>query len=196
MANNRPLFITDFSSLDFDCSTGKMRIEFPSDTLVDNLNGTYTHTAVDGTIQVIDTNQTVAILDNTDGTYTITDDAGNVVVIDTNSIASLVTQTVTTGNEIATHSIDGGTTSTPILETITTLVDSGNGVITYTGEDGIAVPLNICTIIESCPVSALSNVATTTDSPVDCALMVWDAATSMWTVTDPTQPLDCALLVA
>lgn len=81
MANNRPLHITDFSSVDFDCSSGKMRIQFPSDSLVDNGDGTYTHTSVDGSVQVIDTNQTVSVANNGDGTYDITDDSGNVTTI-------------------------------------------------------------------------------------------------------------------
>src|SRR3546814_14037099 len=46
-----------------------------SDALVDNGDGTFTHTAGDGTVVTFDAN-TSAVTDNGDGTYTITNDDG------------------------------------------------------------------------------------------------------------------------
>lgn len=194
MAGNRPLHITDFSSLDFDCSSGKLRIIFPTDSLVDNGDGTYTHTSVDGTIQLIDTNQTVTVSDNGDGTFTIADDNGDTITIDPNT--SSVTQTVTAGNEIAVHT-DGAGAPTPILETITTIVgDNTAGTITYTAEGGQETVLNICDLIQSCNISALANVASNTDAPADCSTLLFNSTSGEWEAVDPTSALDCTLLTA
>ncbi|RAV29961.1 hypothetical protein DN748_03910, partial [Sinomicrobium soli] len=58
-----------------------------SDILVDNGNGTYTHTSVDGTVITIDANTTSVT--EIDGVYTFTDAAGNTITtIDTNAGAS------------------------------------------------------------------------------------------------------------
>src|SRR5690606_23668461 len=49
-----------------------------SDALVDNGDGTFTHTAEDGTVVTFDAN-TSTVTDNVDGTYTITNAAGTTV---------------------------------------------------------------------------------------------------------------------
>ena len=48
----------------------------PTDILVNNNNGTWTHTSVDGTVEIINTTQ---VVDNGDGTGTITDSTGDVI---------------------------------------------------------------------------------------------------------------------
>src|SRR3546814_15320716 len=46
-----------------------------SDALLDNGDGTFTHTAADGTVVIFDAN-TSTVTDNGDGTYTITNELG------------------------------------------------------------------------------------------------------------------------
>jgi len=60
---------------------------------------------------------------------------------------SVLTQTLTVGNQIATHSPDGTTAATPILESVTTLTDAaataiGGNTINFTNEAGAIV--NFC----------------------------------------------------
>src|SRR5690606_16393801 len=62
-------------------------IDSNSDVLVDNGNGTFTHTAADGTEVTFDAN-TTALVDNGDGTYTLTNADGTTLTINTNAIAS------------------------------------------------------------------------------------------------------------
>src|SRR5690606_4391263 len=52
-----------------------------SDALVDNGDGTFTHTAADGTVVTFDAN-TTAMVDNGDGTYTFTNANGDTITID------------------------------------------------------------------------------------------------------------------
>src|SRR5690606_1056065 len=52
-----------------------------SDALVDNGDGTFTHTAADGTPVTFDATRS-EITDNGDGTYTVIDQDGNTVTID------------------------------------------------------------------------------------------------------------------
>ncbi|MFD2037536.1 hypothetical protein ACFSKL_22270 [Belliella marina] len=80
--------------------------------MVDNGNGTFTHTAADGTVVTFDAN------------------------------TSTVTQVATSGNVIATHN-DGTGNEVQILETLTTIVDNGNGTFTYTDENGDTVIINM-----------------------------------------------------
>src|SRR5690606_21539516 len=52
-----------------------------SDVLRDNGDGTFTHTAADGTVVTFDAN-TTAMVDNGDGTYTFTNANGDTITID------------------------------------------------------------------------------------------------------------------
>src|SRR5690606_19291071 len=64
----------------------KTQLDGTTDALVDNLDGTYTHTAVDGTSVTIDANTTSVTV--TDGVYTFTDAGGNTITsIDTKANA-------------------------------------------------------------------------------------------------------------
>lgn len=79
------------------------------------------------------------ITDNGDGTFTHDDGAGGTTTIDMNSaeIYSTVTQTVTSGNEIAVHDDNNGTT-TSILETITSIAFNNTTFnLEYTDESGV-----------------------------------------------------------
>ncbi|MBE7641811.1 hypothetical protein GUB10_15890, partial [Salegentibacter sp. BLCTC] len=108
-----------------------------TDVLVDNGNGTYTHTAVDGTEVIIDANTTSVSV--TDGVYTFTNGNGDVITtIDTNASASGYDNT------------NSGLTSTNVQDaldeiqsnldnTTDVLVDNGNGTYTHTAVDGTAV---------------------------------------------------------
>ncbi len=73
MAVSTPwLGVHNFSSLDFQCVGNKLRIIFPSDSLVDNGDGTYTHTDVDGNVQVINTVTPIVVNDSGSIDFTLT----------------------------------------------------------------------------------------------------------------------------
>src|SRR5690606_3268906 len=62
----------------------KAQLDQTSDVVIDNQDGTYTHTAVDGTAIIIDANTTHVSV--TDGVYTFSDGAGNTLAtIDSNA---------------------------------------------------------------------------------------------------------------
>src|SRR5690606_7420144 len=100
-----------------------------SDVLVDNGDGTFTHTAADGTVVTFDAN-TTAMVDNGDGTYTFTNANGDTITVDV--VGDVVTNIQNEGaiyNEIIN-----------ILEQETdTFVDNGDGTFTHTSVDGTAV---------------------------------------------------------
>src|SRR5690606_21739797 len=89
-----------------------------SDTLVDNGDGTYTHTTVAGDTITIDVN-TLNITETAPGVYTFTDVNGSV---------------------ITTINIP---TSVQLYETLTTLVNNGDGTVTYTNEIGDTEIINL-----------------------------------------------------
>src|SRR5690606_19287116 len=60
----------------------QQNLDNTTDVLVDNGDGTFTHTAVDGTVVTFDAN-TTTIIDNEDGSYTITNADGTTSTIDT-----------------------------------------------------------------------------------------------------------------
>ena len=103
-------------------------------TLVDNGDGTYTYTSEDNTVTTIDAaNVITTLVDNGDGTITYTDENGDTFVINTggnNTDDQAISFDCNT--EILTLE-DGGTADLSCLaiETITTIVDNGDGTITY-----------------------------------------------------------------
>src|SRR5690606_21858575 len=113
-----------------------------SDALVDTGDGTFTHTAADGTVVTFDAN-TTAMVDNGDGTYTFTNANGDTITID--SVGDIINNF----EEISEESpvTDDGTTYTSVeeyFETIVTsnsdaLVDNGDGTFTHTAADGTVV---------------------------------------------------------
>jgi len=108
-------------------------LENNSDTFVDNGDGTFTHTAVDGTAVTFDAN-TTSIIDNGDGTYTVTNDNGDTVTVDV--VGDVVENIVNQGavyNEIIN-----------VLENNSdTLIDNADGTFTHTAVDGTAVTVNM-----------------------------------------------------
>src|SRR5690606_6866560 len=97
--NGTPVTIdTNADALAFDNSTNgftstnvqdaleeiQQNLDNTTDILVDNGDGTFTHTAVDGTVVTFDAN-TTTVADNGDGTYTITRSDGTSATIDTNA---------------------------------------------------------------------------------------------------------------
>src|SRR5690554_3484663 len=99
-----------------------------SDELVDNGDGTFTHTAVDGTVLVFDAN-TTCYANNGDGTYTFTNANGDSMTIDI--IADVVTNIQNQGDIY-----DEIVNLVDLHETLTVLTDNGDGTFTYTDENG------------------------------------------------------------
>src|SRR5690554_3462002 len=97
-----------------------------SDELVDNGDGTFTHTAVDGTVLVFDAN-TTTFVNNGDGTYTFTNDNGESMLVDV--IGDVVNNIQNEGDIY--QEIVG-----IILENSDELVDNGDGTFTHTAVDG------------------------------------------------------------
>ena len=101
-----------------------------SDALVDNGDGTFTHTAADGTVVSFDAN-TTTVMDNGDGTYTVTGADGTTVVIDTPG--DVLTDLQDNTSDIYTE-IQNIVTAN---ETLTALVNNTDGTYTYYNEAGI-----------------------------------------------------------
>ena len=114
------------------------------DALVDNGDGTFTHTAVDGTVTTM--NVADALVDNGDGTYTFTNSfGGGVTSIDTrassNAYVHAGTGTVTAADttvEAALRNLDAAITAFGS----DSLVDNGNGTLTHTSVTGVATTFN------------------------------------------------------
>ncbi|MBI6118377.1 hypothetical protein I6U49_16820, partial [Salegentibacter sp. F63223] len=110
-----------------------------SDILVDNNNGTYTHTAVDGTEVIIDANTTSVSV--TDGVYTFTNGNGDVITtIDTNASASGYDNTnsglTSTNVQDALDEIQQNLEDTNADLGNIDLTDNGDGTFTYTDAEG------------------------------------------------------------
>src|SRR5690606_21378875 len=112
------------------------------DVLVDNGDGTFTHTAADGTVVTFDAN-TTAMVDNGDGTYTFTNANGDTITIDSvgdiiNNFEEFVTNSTVTVPTRRYSDLE------EYFETIVTgnsdvLVDNGDGTFTHTAADGTVV---------------------------------------------------------
>src|SRR5690606_22675175 len=109
-----------------------------SDALVDNGDGTFTHTAADGTVVTLD-GDTTAMVDNGDGTYTFTNANGDTITIDSvGDIINNFEEFVTNSPVTVARSLHA---ALPIyFETIVTsnsdaLVDNGDGTFTHTAAD-------------------------------------------------------------
>src|SRR5690554_4740573 len=99
-----------------------------TDELVDNGDGTFTHTAVDGTVLVFDAN-TTSYVNNGDGSYAFTNANGDSMTIDI--IADVVTNIQNQGDIY-----DEIVNLVDLHETLTVLTDNGDGTFTYTDENG------------------------------------------------------------
>src|SRR5690606_3834846 len=103
--NNFEEFVTN-SAVTVDGATDRGTEEYfetivtgNSDVLVDNGDGTFTHTAADGTVVTFDAN-TTAMVDNGDGTYTFTNANGDTITID--SVGDIINnfEDFVTNNEV------------------------------------------------------------------------------------------------
>ncbi|MGV3763427.1 hypothetical protein, partial [Parapedobacter sp.] len=105
-----------------------------SDALVENGDGTFTHTAADGTVVTFDAN-TSTVTDNGDGTYTITNADGTTVTIDVagDVLTELQDNTSAIYTEIQ-NIITAGSDA---------LVDNGDGTFTHTAADGTATTFDV-----------------------------------------------------
>ena len=83
------------------------------------------------------------LVDNGDGTFTFTSEDGTVVTMDTADIETLtsVSNILAAGNRIATYT-DENNVPIDVFESVTTLVDNGDGTFTFTSEDGTVVTMD------------------------------------------------------
>ncbi|MFY0714327.1 hypothetical protein J1D01_11655 [Seonamhaeicola sp. NFXS20] len=164
-----------------------------TDALVDNGNGTFTHTTVDGTVVTFDAN-TTSMVDNNDGTYTLTNANGVSIVVDTNA------------NTSAYDNSNSGLTSTNVQDaldeiqsnldaTTDALVDNGDGTFTHTAVDGTAVTFdaNTTSVVANADGSytftdGAGNVITTVETAA--STNVYDNSTSGLTSTTVQDALD------
>jgi len=110
-----------------------------TDELVDNGNGTYTHTTVNGTEVIIDANTTSVFLEN--GVYTFTDANGDVIAsVDTNAYALAFDNTengfTATNVQEALEEVQSNLDDTDTDLDNIDLTDNGDGTFTYTDPEG------------------------------------------------------------
>ena len=135
-----------------------------TDTLVNNGDGTFTHTSVDGVITVIDICTLIGdggcadtLVNNGDGTFTHTAIDGIVTVVD---ICTLIGDggcfdtLVNNGDGTFTHTaVDGTVTVIDVCTLIgdggctDTLVNNGDGTFTHTAIGGTVTVIDICTLL-------------------------------------------------
>src|SRR5690606_39203040 len=104
---------------------------------------------------VIDNFETVTtIIDNGDGSFTHTDEDGNTTTIDVSDLETLTILALNPdGKTLEYTDEDGVVTSIDLetvidnFETVTTMVDNGDGTFTYTDEDGNTTSVDILTLL-------------------------------------------------
>ncbi len=133
-----------------------------SDVFVDNGDGTFTHTAADGDVQIFDAN-TTTMVNNGDGTYTFTNANGDTITVDV--IGDVVTNIQnqgdiydeiinifnnTAGSDIFVDNNDGTFTHTTVSGDIvifdantTTIVNNGDGTYTFTNANGDTITVDV-----------------------------------------------------
>src|SRR5690554_2847655 len=131
-----------------------------SDIFVDNGDGTFTHTTVDGTVLTFDAN-TTTLVDNGDGTYVFTNANGDTITVDVigdvvtniqnqgdiyNEIMNLIGSNsdifVDNGDGTFTHTTVDGQTLIFDANT-TTLVDNGDGTYVFTNANGDTITVDV-----------------------------------------------------
>ena len=116
-------------------------------SLIDNNDGTISYTSEDGsTTTIIKSN----LIDNNDGTYTFNNGNGAPVTIDIPSLETLTSITLNPNNTTIDYIDEAGTLTqlnlsniVSNLETATTLVDNGDGTVTYTNENNVTTTVGI-----------------------------------------------------
>src|SRR5690554_4916679 len=131
-------------------------LEAESDIFVDNGDGTFTHTTVDGDVQTFDAN-TTTMVNNGDGTYTFTNANGDTITVDVigdvvtniqnqgdiyDEIISILNDEsdlfVDNGDGTFTHTTVDGDVVTFDANT-TTMVDNGDGTYDFTNANGNSI---------------------------------------------------------
>ena len=147
--------------------------------------GTYTNE--DGV--VMDFNESITTLtDNGDGTFTFTHEGGGTSTLDAASLETLTTLTnfLTSGNQIGTYTNEDGVI-VDFNESITSLVDNGDGTLTFTQEGGGTQTIDIGANIANLEtLTAITNtiagnrIATYTDEDGN----TWDINETITTIVD------------
>src|SRR5690554_6418048 len=109
-------------------------LEQESDTFVDNQDGTFTHTTVDGEVITFDAN-TLSFEQNTDGSYTFTNANGETITIDV--VGDVVTN-ITNNGAIYTEIINIIDKKSDVL-----VGNEDDGSFTHTSVDGEVVTIDI-----------------------------------------------------
>ncbi|MCO6175397.1 hypothetical protein NHF50_10110 [Flavobacterium sp. NRK F10] len=100
--------------------------------------GAFIDAAAVATIETLTT-----LVDNTDGTYTYTSENATATTIDVPG--SVINNASTIFGD--TNVLNEISTAVATAETLTSLVDNGNGTITYTDEDGVGTVINLSTAV-------------------------------------------------
>src|SRR5690554_6588781 len=169
-----------------------------SDTLVDNGDGTYTHTTVAGDTIIIDANTVTVTV--TDGVYTFLDGTGNTITtIDTNADA------------IAYENTASGLTATDVQAAIDAivglagglsddLVDNGDGTYTHTTVSGDAIIIDANTVTVTVAGGVYTFVdgagATITTIDTNATAIAYDNATSGLAATTVQAAIDAIVGLA
>src|SRR5690606_2278688 len=159
-----------------------------SDILVDNGDGTYTHTTVSGAVVTIDAN-TVSVT-VVDGVYTFLDGDNQIITtIDTNADAIAYDNT-TSG--LAATNVQAAIDELASLSDV--LVDNGNGTFTHTTVDGTVVTFDANTVSVTVVdgvytfLDGAGNTITAIDTNADA--LPYDNTTSGLTATDVQSAID------
>ncbi|UUV22323.1 beta strand repeat-containing protein [Paenimyroides aestuarii] len=166
-------------------------LEQESDLFVDNGDGTFTHTAVDGTVMTFDAN-TLTMGKNTDGTYTFTNANGETLTVDV--VGDVVTNIQNQGDiysEII-NIIEAEESLTAMTQDVNT------GIITYTPERGTATTANVVSADDDNqitvgsdggayykPSNTVRSIATSSTVVADDDTILIDASSAALTVTLP-----------
>src|SRR5690606_3195670 len=130
---------------------------------------TLEYTDEDGVITQIDLEQVIknfetvtTIVDNGDGSFTYTDEDGNTTIIDVSNLETLTILALNPdGKTLEYTDEDGVVTSIDLetvidnFETVTAIIDNGDGSFTYTDEDGDTTTIDISNL-ETLTVLALN----------------------------------------
>lgn len=124
--------------IDYDLLAAKVLLQIPNtDTLTNNLNGTFTHRAIDGTQVTIDLKRTkFEVLGG--GQYRITDDYGSVVTFSIPDVPTVVDN----GDGTFTFS-NGADPDVTFDAKACTVVDNGGGSFTITDDFGTTINFTV-----------------------------------------------------
>lgn len=147
---NTPLSV-NCAAIVANCNLATTGDIVPASSLIDNGDGTYTHTNGNGVVTVINTNtpHTASnVVNNGDGTYTHTNSDGDVTVIDTNT-SHVPSTMVDNGNGTYTfNNGDGQVLLIDATQTHSSIVNNNDGTFTHTNGDNVVTTIDMCA---ACP---------------------------------------------